>query len=1189
MDSMSISNTISKASAMENFSIYEAYRADAISRLAEREQTEAISNERIRKDDEILETYRVEDDAIHGGMGSVWRVHHKSWNTDLAMKRPQPRFFAEGSERRKAAFIAECEHWIDLGLHPGIVSCYYVREIGGVPTVFSEWMDGGSLKDAIRTGRLYDGTETEVQERILDIAIQAARGLRYSHERGLIHQDIKPGNLLLSKDWEAKVADFGLAKAYSDPDKGKTSGSFAGYTPEYCPEEQANGEEPASWMDVYALMLTLVEMYAGKRLWESGADAFPRIIEVLDRPEPVFRVTPPEKLADLLREECVSSGRWTKDLLMIEKILLELYREMTGNSYPRKDHHSAESNAGLLNNKALSYIDLGAPETAERHFLDALRHDPLHSDTVYNYNLFRWRRGLITDDAAVAEMRKVWELDPTEETAMHLARMEMEREDPESAEAVLKQAEQTQNVRELAREIEEIKKNRESRIRQPLAVKMRQNGIMSRKQDAVWVADKRNGVLLKDMDGKILRHLPQLRRIDGVSEDDRLVAVFENCGTIRESCNAATAYCCSVYDALSGTKKCSVDKGLGDRNSKLFFLDGGRLLAVHGAMEYLAGYNEDHDEDIYEKTTEEDVRVYDLTSGEKLYSLLWTYERKCFAAGGRWLADAYEIRENDGGVRRSLMLYDALTGKKLKELEGNPESRPVDKAFFSTGADKLYTLSRDGLMCVYSIPEGRIILHKQVHDPGFESRELMVCENGRLVSGDRNDRFRFFNESGRCVRSGPNGNNLWDAVPAGLAPSGNYWCSETDHMLRAWQFPVNDPVAPWSLTRIQSTREVLDSAEQFRLLMEKAKEARILRRFGEAFSLCLQARQLPGYENAQEARNLCLDIGLYGTRTTLRLVHRRSEYKPDTDYTEGALYFGKGGRCLFYDLGAAVCRLDVVKDALIQAFHTRPRDELIRNTAIIPYTGQLFCQTDKGACVIRPGNGDVVRQLDKCLAAPEGTGHPCACAVSRNSRYAAVLTCVETGKYERRSIIYLWDLKEDRKVCSWEPEMRPGALLFSPEGDKLYAGCADRVLELAWSQNTASIREIPARFRVGKYRREIRMDISMDGQYLLMHGDMGTEVIDLHREGERYTAAYGLQACDGAFVPLSDMYFCACTDGIIIPEEAGKGELFRFRDDDIPNEIDETRIAVSPLGDMLAVSTKRNGVALYDLEWNYEF
>ena len=101
----------------------------------------------------LLETYRVVSDAINGGMGSVWKVHHESWDTDLAMKRPQPRYFAEGSQQRKEAFLRECENWIDLGLHPNIVSCYYVREIGGVPTVFSEWMDGGSLRD-----RMHDGT-----------------------------------------------------------------------------------------------------------------------------------------------------------------------------------------------------------------------------------------------------------------------------------------------------------------------------------------------------------------------------------------------------------------------------------------------------------------------------------------------------------------------------------------------------------------------------------------------------------------------------------------------------------------------------------------------------------------------------------------------------------------------------------------------------------------------------------------------------------------------------------------------------------------------------------------------------------------------------------------------------------------------------------------------------------------------
>ena len=158
-----MSNDLSKGSVYESDSLFRAYRDDAMSRLADGARPVAISNEEIQKGDAILETYTVGDDAIHGGMGSVWRVHHNSWNTDLAMKRPQPRFFAEGSEQRKEDFVAECEHWINLGLHPNIVSCYYVREIGGVPTIFSEWMDGGSLKDAIQSGRLYEGTEAEVQ------------------------------------------------------------------------------------------------------------------------------------------------------------------------------------------------------------------------------------------------------------------------------------------------------------------------------------------------------------------------------------------------------------------------------------------------------------------------------------------------------------------------------------------------------------------------------------------------------------------------------------------------------------------------------------------------------------------------------------------------------------------------------------------------------------------------------------------------------------------------------------------------------------------------------------------------------------------------------------------------------------------------------------------------------------------
>ena len=83
---------------------------------------------------------------------------------------------------------------------------------------------------------------------------------------------MKPGNLLLTKDWEAKVADFGLAKAQSQLADGDKPAS-SGYTLAYCSKEQAEGAPAEKWMDVYAWALTVLEMYAGKRFWNTGAEA----------------------------------------------------------------------------------------------------------------------------------------------------------------------------------------------------------------------------------------------------------------------------------------------------------------------------------------------------------------------------------------------------------------------------------------------------------------------------------------------------------------------------------------------------------------------------------------------------------------------------------------------------------------------------------------------------------------------------------------------------------------------------------------------------------------------------------------------------------------------------------------------------------------------------------------------------
>lgn len=90
--------------------------------------------------------------------------------------------------------------WVNPGLHPNIGNCYYVRRIGGNPHLFTEFMDAGDLSGWIGDGRLYGGGHEKALEPMLDIAVQSARSLSHAHDRGIVHQDVKPGNLMMLKD-----------------------------------------------------------------------------------------------------------------------------------------------------------------------------------------------------------------------------------------------------------------------------------------------------------------------------------------------------------------------------------------------------------------------------------------------------------------------------------------------------------------------------------------------------------------------------------------------------------------------------------------------------------------------------------------------------------------------------------------------------------------------------------------------------------------------------------------------------------------------------------------------------------------------------------------------------------------------------------------------------------------------------
>ncbi|HOG01929.1 MAG TPA: serine/threonine-protein kinase [Clostridia bacterium] len=394
----------------------------ALSDAADRTGEVPKSNDSIVKGAVILDTYTVETDAIEGGMGSVWRVHHKGWNVDLAMKRPQPQCFS--TEKSKADFIHECEAWISLGLHPNIVSCYYVREIGGTPTIFSEWMDGGSLESAIHKDTLYAGSEAEQQERLLDIAIQFARGLHYAHEAGLIHQDVKPDNLLLTKEGEAKVADFGLAKARAvltqlegaptmnesagqspDMDGGKTIMSPSGaYTPAYCSMEQMDGKELTRRTDIYSWAVSVMEMYCGSRLWTNGVVAGLNCRGYFEQ----TRIPMSEALKELL-EKCLAAEPENRphDFTEIEARLHEIYKAEMGIDYPRRTPKAAADTADSLNNRALSMLDLGKPDEAKKLWGKSLSIYPDHVPSVYNHLIHQWFDCAIDDLEVITRLKRL--------------------------------------------------------------------------------------------------------------------------------------------------------------------------------------------------------------------------------------------------------------------------------------------------------------------------------------------------------------------------------------------------------------------------------------------------------------------------------------------------------------------------------------------------------------------------------------------------------------------------------------------------------------------------------------------------------------------------------------------------------------------------------------------------------------
>ncbi|GHO98645.1 hypothetical protein KSF_086930 [Reticulibacter mediterranei] len=360
----------------------------------------------------ILGEYDVTGIVGEGGMGIIYKIYHRTWRRDLVVKSPKPEIFAR--EDGKENFIREAETWANLREHPHLVRCYLVSIIGGIPRIFADYIEGGSLAEWIRQRRLYQGGPERALERMLDIAIQFAWGLHAAHEQGLVHQDVKPANVLLTSEGIAKVTDFGLARARVIAGQQQSGQelvqqsiliSSRGMTPAYCSPEQATGQKLGRKTDIWSWGLSVFQMFTGEVTWRSGVTAR----EALARYKGMHPGIPemPAELRNLLNR-CFELHPEKRPATMLEVAmkLQAIYAHCVGHLYARDMPKFAEIRVNTLINRGCSLAELGRLEEALLTFEQAIYLD-FNDATAYYYaghalrDLERFKEALLAYEQAI--------------------------------------------------------------------------------------------------------------------------------------------------------------------------------------------------------------------------------------------------------------------------------------------------------------------------------------------------------------------------------------------------------------------------------------------------------------------------------------------------------------------------------------------------------------------------------------------------------------------------------------------------------------------------------------------------------------------------------------------------------------------------------------------------------------------
>jgi serine/threonine-protein kinase len=223
--------------------------------------------------------YELEAVLGQGGMARVFRGTDRVLNRTVAVKVLSPQFADD--EQFVARFRREAQAAAALN-HSNIVSVYDTGSQGDVHFIVMEYVEGRTLRDVIRQeGPL-------LPERAAEITEAVARGLAAAHQAGLVHRDVKPGNIMITRDGQVKVMDFGIARTTSGDTLTQTAAILG--TASYLSPEQAQGESVDLRSDIYSVGCVLYEMLIGRAPFTGDSPVSIAYKHVREQPIPPSRI-----------------------------------------------------------------------------------------------------------------------------------------------------------------------------------------------------------------------------------------------------------------------------------------------------------------------------------------------------------------------------------------------------------------------------------------------------------------------------------------------------------------------------------------------------------------------------------------------------------------------------------------------------------------------------------------------------------------------------------------------------------------------------------------------------------------------------------------------------------------------------------------------------------------------------------